>query len=276
MPDMNKALTLNFQPTWHQQKAAQSLNYLADFMKHQPGEMEQTRAWETLSLGEFGLEQLNLLVDHSPSTMHDQILEVEADPDPAPGLVTDPIVEEETDEAPGLEECTDEVEFETMSWNRMCDPMTPAQMALIHQTERVSDCTVKEQTLTDAVHADNKWQEQFQLSNRSATETESDPELTKLNEPVGLFGLYGTEPCLVTGKKYTLWPHMHTYVQCTTICLGGAENGLYLCEALPKSKWVTAEGLIDITFNEYRWAHIDNNTDEAFDLGIGMEVGTLK
>ncbi len=60
------------------------------------------------------------------------------------------------------------------------------------------------------------------------------------------------------------------------ICPGSAENDHYLCEALPESKWVTAEGLIYVTFNKYRWAHIDNNTDEAFDLGVGMEIGTLK
>ncbi len=53
MPEMSKALTLSFQPTWHQQKAAQSLNYLAD-LKQQPGEMDQTRAWEMLGLGDFG------------------------------------------------------------------------------------------------------------------------------------------------------------------------------------------------------------------------------
>ncbi len=50
------------------------------------------------------------------------------------------------------------------------------------------------------------------------------------------------------------------------ICLGGTENDLYLCEALPEPKWVTAEGLVNVTFNKYRWAHIDNDTDEAFDL----------
>ncbi len=51
MPEMNKVLTLSFTPTWHQQKAAQTLNYLADLMKQQPGEMEQTWAWEMLRFG---------------------------------------------------------------------------------------------------------------------------------------------------------------------------------------------------------------------------------
>ncbi len=86
MPEMNKVLTLSFQPTWHQQKAAQSLNYLADLTKQQPGEMEQTRAWEMLGLGEFGLQQLNLLTDHSLSPLHDQILEVDVDADMEPPL----------------------------------------------------------------------------------------------------------------------------------------------------------------------------------------------
>ncbi len=39
---------------------------------------------------------------------------------------------------------------------------------------------------------------------------------------------------------------------------------------------MTAEGLIDVTFNKCRWAHIDNDADEAFDLGVGTEIGTLK
>ncbi len=101
---------------------------------------------------------------------------------------------------------------------------------------------------------------------------ESDLDVIDSDEPVGLFGLYSMEPCLVTAKKYILWPDMCTYIQCQLICPGGAENDLYLCEALPESKWVTAEGLIDVTFNKYRWAHIDNDMVEAFDLGIGMEV----
>ncbi len=97
-------------------------------------------------------------------------------------------------------------------------------------------------------------------------ETESDWESTDLDEPVGLFRLHSTEPCLVTAKKYTLWPHTHTYVQCQVICPDAAENDIYLCEAMSEPEWMTAERLIDITFNKYRWADIDNDTDEAFDL----------
>ncbi len=59
------------------------------------------------------------------------------------------------------------------------------------------------------------------------------------------------------------------------ICPDATESDLYLCEAMPEPEWVTAEGLIDVTFNKYRWAHIDNDTDEAFDLGIGTEVRKL-
>ncbi len=71
----------------------------------------------------------------------------------------------------------------------------------------------------------------------------------KSDELVGLLSLFRTEPCLIAAKKYTLWLHTHTYVQCTVVSPGGAENDLYLCEALPDPKWVTAEGLISITFN---------------------------
>ncbi len=53
-------------------------------------------------------------------------------------------------------------------------------------------------------------------------EMEFDWESTDSDEPVGLFGLHSMEPCLVTAN---------------------------------------AEGLVDVTFNKYRWAHIDNDTD---------------
>ncbi len=48
-----------------------------------------------------------------------------------------------------------------------------------------------------------------------------------------------------------------------------------MCEALPETEWVTTEGLIDVTFTKYRWAHIDNDMENAFDLGVGTEVGKL-
>ncbi len=72
--------------------------------------------------------------------------------EPVPSLVVDQLIdEEEEDEALGLDSSADDIAFETMSWDRVCNPMTPAQMALIHQTERVGDCTVNEQTLMEAV-----------------------------------------------------------------------------------------------------------------------------
>ncbi len=93
MPEMSKALTLSSMPTWHQQRAAQSLNYLADLMKQQPGEMEQTRVWEMLGLGDFGPQQVNLPMDVLPqSTLHDQILEVVVDEDPDEPLVWSPFL----------------------------------------------------------------------------------------------------------------------------------------------------------------------------------------
>ncbi len=148
---------LNFQPTWHQQRAAQSLNCLADLMKQQPGEMEQTRAWETLGLGDFGPQQVNLLTELSPqSTLHDEILEVvvDKDPDEPPGL--EPILEDEVenDEVPNLEandSWARDGQFGPLIWTQMCDPLSPAQLALIHQMEHVGACPGVGQTLTSAV-----------------------------------------------------------------------------------------------------------------------------
>ncbi len=74
---------------------------------------------------------------------------------------------------------------------------------------------------------------------------------------------------------FTLWPHTRTYAQCQVICPDAGEGKLYLCKALPDLEWVTAEGLIDVSINQYRWAHIDNDMDQSFDLGIGMEVRKL-
>ncbi len=41
------------------------------------------------------------------------------------------------------------------------------------------------------------------------------------------------------------------------------------------TQWITAEGLIDVTFRKHRWVHIDNDTDEVFFLEKGTEVTTL-
>ncbi len=122
---------------------------------------------------------------------------------------------------------------------------------------------------------DMQWQEMFQSCKQSMPETESDWDSSDSDEPVGLFVLHCSEPCLVTAKKYILWPHTHTYVQCQVICPDAIESDLYLCEAMPEPEWVTAEELTDITFSKYRWAHIDNDMDKAFDLGVSTEVGKL-
>ncbi len=157
-------------------------------------------------------------------------MEATVDMEPVPGLVKEQISDGEEDEAPGVENCDDDIAFQAMSLNRMCDPMMPMQMALIHQTEHMGACTANEQTLMEAVRADDNWQKQLQSNSESASDAESDEELIETNEPVSLFGLFRMEPCLVAAKKYTLWLHMCTYVQCTMVCPGATENDLYLCE----------------------------------------------
>ncbi len=105
----------------------------------------------------------------------------------------------------------------------------------------------------------------FQSRDECVPETESDSELSDSDKLVGLFRLHALEPCLVMAKKYTLWPHTCTYVQCQVICPDAVEGELYLCEALPELDWVTAEGLINVTFTKSRWVHIDNAMDQVFD-----------
>ncbi len=146
--------------------------------------------------------------------LHDQISEVEVDvdtdTDQRPGLVGDPVDEEEIDKAPGVEVCIDEVEFEPMTWDQMCDPMSPVQMALIHQMEHVGGCTGTEQTLTEAVQTDAQWQKQFQSSNRNASETESDPDMIDLDELVGLCGLgYTAWSPVWSQQRNTFCGHTH-------------------------------------------------------------------
>ncbi len=105
--------------------------------------------------------------------------------------------------------------------------------------------------LNDEACANVNWQETFQSCGARMPETESswesDWESSDPDEPVGLFGLHVSDPCLVMTKKYTLWLHTHTYVQCQVICLDANEGDLYLCEALQDMDWVTAEGVIDVT-----------------------------
>ncbi len=157
----------------------------------------------------------------------------------------------------------------------MSQPFSAEQMAMIHAME--TDHYVNlfpMHCINDETHADMQWQHMFQARSKCVPEMESSCK-SDSDELLGLFGLHISESCLVMAKKYTLWLHTRTYVQCQVICLNADEGELYLCEALPEAEWVTAEGLIDITFTKYRWAHIDNDTEHVFDLGIGTEVGKL-
>ncbi len=239
-------------------------------MEHQLEQMEQILAWEKLSLGEFG-PQLNLLTEliqeSPPQELVLEVLVNEDDVDEPPGL--EPIPEDElqnaaalvTTSAPALLTAwVNDEQFTPMLWAWMCELLSPEQLSMIHrmELEHVCACPHLGQTLTSEVQMDVQWQETFQSHGERVPETEFDWELTDSDELVGLFRLQSTEPCLVTAKKYTLWPHTCTYGQCQVICPDAAENGLYLCEALAGPEWMTAEGLIDITFNKYRWAHIDN------------------
>ncbi len=93
-------------------------------------------------------------MDLSPqSTLHDQILEVvvDEDPDQPPGLEPVPVDEWENDEAPNLETPIHEIEFEPLTWEWMCTPLTPIQIVLIHQMEYVGARPRLEQALTEAV-----------------------------------------------------------------------------------------------------------------------------
>ncbi len=102
---------LSFQPTWHQLKTVQSLNYLADLMRLQPEEMEQTRMWEMLGLGEFGLQQVNMLTDQLPQTEQSQAAELKIEMEQILSLVKDQMIDGEKDEALGLDRSTDDVAF---------------------------------------------------------------------------------------------------------------------------------------------------------------------
>ncbi len=122
----------------------------------------------------------------------------------------------------------------------MCDLLSPEQMSLIHQMELAHHMNMchNMRNLNSEVRADVQWQEKFQSRGECVPETESDwesdLESSDSDELVGLFGLHTSELCLVTAKKFTLWPHTRTYVQCQVICPDAIESDLYLCEALPE------------------------------------------
>ncbi len=161
-------------------------------------------------------------------------------------------------------------------WTRMSQPFSAEQMAMIHATEMNHYINMLPMRhINDEAHADVQWQQMLQACSECVPEMESSCE-SDLDELLGLFRLHISESCLATAKKYTLWLHTRTYVQCQAICPDAVEGKLYLCEVLPDAEWVTAEGLINITFTKYRWAHIDNDTEHVFDLGIGTEVGKLR
>ncbi len=60
------------------------------------------------------------------------------------------------------------------------------------------------------------------------------------------------------------------------VCPDAIEGDLYLCEALPDTEWITAEGVIEVTFTQHRWADVDNDMAHEFALGSGMEIGPLQ
>ncbi len=149
---------------------------------------------------------------------------------------------------------------------------SPAQLASIHQTEMSQYInTVGVRNANNEVRADVNWQETLR-SDAHMCEAESEESSTDSDETVGLFGLHVSELCLVTTRKCTLWPHTRTYIECQVICLDAKEGDLYLCETLPDLDWITAEGVIKATFTKQRWVHIDNDTENVFNLGAGTEV----
>ncbi len=110
----------------------------------------------------------------------------------------------------------------------MALPFTPAQLASIHQTEMSQNTgTVGMCNVNNEARADVKWQETLQSAKRVCEDEsnwESDGSITDPDEPVGLFGLQASGPCLVMTRKYTLWPHTCTYVECQVICPDAQEG----------------------------------------------------
>ncbi len=286
MPDFTKALTIDVGN--HQRKAAESLNSLADLMRCEPNPLHPNVAWQKLRLSEFG-PQINLLTelisDAAPQEAAPEVLLQDDDPDEPPGLEAIPEEEQAAASSTGAAVTRTPLSvWLTESFPLFADvPSTsfsPAQMADIHRTELTSTCLASGQpSLNDVARANADWhtisQSQHARVAREGAAYDLDEASSDSDEPVGLFGLHVSEPCLLTVHKYTLWPHMRTYVQCQVECPGANEGDLFLCEALLDKDWVTAEGVIEIAFTKTRWAHIDNETDSAFDLGIGTAIGTL-
>ncbi|MCP4543919.1 MAG: hypothetical protein GY832_42940, partial [Chloroflexi bacterium] len=145
MPDFNKALTLNVSP--HSREDAESLNSLADLMRHDTDQLDSQLdpkiAWQNLGLGEFG-PQVNLLTELIQEEQpQDPLLEVAVDHnyevDELPGI--EPIPDEELpspSEAASEAAAADLVAMMSASrtgWNQQPDLFTPGQLACIRCTE---------------------------------------------------------------------------------------------------------------------------------------------
>ncbi len=222
MPDFNKALMLDVSS--HQCKAAESLNSLADMMRQEVNHLDPVAAWVNLHLCEFG-PQLNLLTEliqeNQPQEAVPEVLVDEDDDQGPPGL--EAIPEDEQATAPSASAAA--TASPLMAWISSghvtplhgTSPFSAAQMASIYQTEMSQYInTVGMRNPNNEAHADVNWQETFQPRGACAPEAESnwesDGNSSDSDEPVGLFGLHVSELCLVMTRKYTMWPHMCTYV----------------------------------------------------------------
>ncbi len=220
---------------------------------------------------EFSL-QLNLLTE---------LIQENQPQEPAPEV----LAEDDDDVPPSLEAILDDEQATATStsaattvtllctWisasysTRMASPFSRAQLAM-EMTNPINELATG--NLNEEVRADVDWQAMFQSCDACApeaeTDWESDWESSDVDELVGFFGLHVSESCLVTTRKCTLWPHTRTYVDFQVICPDANEGDLYLCKALPDKDWITAEGVIEVTFTNSRWAHIDNDTEHRTEL----------
>ncbi len=240
MPDFNKALTLDVSS--HQRKAAETLNSLAELMRQEVNQLNPMIAWENLRLSEFG-PQLNMLTEliptNQPQNAELEVLEDEDEDHRPPGL--EPIPAEEQATAPPVGTATSAepaiIEGEATAapslleyfatnalpllgaWatTSIAAPFSPGQLASIHRTEiNANIIAAGMSSISNDVHADVNWQETFQ-SDIQRNDTDSEGNSTDSDEPVGLFGLYPLEPCLVTARRCTLGAHTRTYVECCVV-----------------------------------------------------------
>ncbi|MCP4548719.1 MAG: hypothetical protein GY835_19855, partial [bacterium] len=206
-----KALTLNV--SLHQREAAESLNSLADLMRRETNQLDPKIAWQNLGLGEFG-PQMNFLTELIQEEQpQGQALEMPFDQDDEvdapPGL--EPILDEEL---PSMSETASEAVATELAawafachkdWNQRSQPFTPEQWARIRRTELTSSLIAAGiGNISGDTQTDVQWQNTFQSHELGMplTETNSGFELESddPNEPIGLFGLHVSEPCLVTTR----------------------------------------------------------------------------